>query len=87
MAEVDKVPTEGEALERTSTMSLFSREWNNCYWVLQGETLLLYPNKEMYVRVSCTGGHLLVVVVVAVVLVVVVVVVVVVAGGVGEGGS
>lgn len=51
-------PTEGEALERTSTMSLFSREWNNTYWVLQGDLLLLYPNKELYIRVSPNNTRL-----------------------------
>ncbi len=43
-------PLEGEALERTSLMSMFSKEWNNCYWALQGNLLLLYPNKEAYLR-------------------------------------
>lgn len=43
--------TEGEALERSSAFSLLSKEWNNTYWVVQGNLLLLYPNKEAYNRV------------------------------------
>lgn len=44
--------TEGEALERSSAFSLLSKEWNNTYWVVQGNLLLLYPNKEAYNRVG-----------------------------------
>lgn len=78
MTAVAERPTEGEALERSSFTSLFTKvrrtntdedvgvdrvclhpsntlstlqDWNNCYWVMQGNLLLLYANKEMYLRV------------------------------------
>lgn len=32
------------------------QEWNNCYWALQGRILMLYPNKEAYLRVRIHAG-------------------------------
>lgn len=42
------LPTQGYILSRMSTRSLFSKDWAESYWVIVGNHLLLYRNKQDY---------------------------------------
>ena len=46
------MPSHVSPASRQSKPRRGPQEWNATFWSLQGNLLLLYPNKELYLRVS-----------------------------------